>query len=136
MRHDAGNTEDGQQQRDGNRPNNDPHQQNHQRLNEAGGRADGVFEFFVEKNRYFVANLCDLSGFFAGAKHLDDARGDQFFVRGQSDCIRKLVAVTNAGIDAIPHRAEKVIITGHSHHVNRIEQADAGVDHRGQAEGR
>lgn len=76
LRHDAGDSEDGQEQGDGDGSDDEAHEGDHEGFDQGGGGADGVLELFFEIDRDAVAGKAELAGFFAGAEHLDDAGGD------------------------------------------------------------
>ena len=79
---DAGDLEYGHQQRDGNGPNDESHEGDHERFNQRGRRADGVLQLFRKENRNLITNLTDLSRFFAGAHHLNNTRGNKILITG------------------------------------------------------
>ena len=66
MGHDAGDSEDRQEQRDCDSTNNDAHYDNHQGFYEGGCGFDGVLEFLFIEDRDFVADLSKLAALFAG----------------------------------------------------------------------
>lgn len=132
MADDGGDSEYGEQERDGYGSDDAAHEDDHEGLDEGGAGADGVLELFFEKDGDAVTDHADLAGLFAGAEHLEDAGADQFPVGREHDGVGKLVAVADAGIDMQPELLKEVIVVGDAHDLQGLQQADAGVDHGGE----